>query len=273
MSDTDRTALDAIRIGTYNIRIATTEDQGVKAWCYRSQGVKQILDVDRFDVIGFQEILDQSQENDLRSWLPNHAFFVRSLEINPWQQGERLAIAWDKNRFDCLDRGYFYLSETPDIPSYAWDARTMHLCLWCRFIDTRYGKDFYVFNTHLDYSGAESRMRGTALILQRIDSITEGLPTILLGDFNASPYERTVYDSLSHRMKDAYTVSATPPVGYVSTYNAWMTPPERLKAIQRRIDYVFVRQMDVLSYESVNTPLTPTAWPSDHFPLLVKMGW
>ena len=49
------------------------------------------------------------------------------------------------------------------------------------------GKEYFALNTHLDHIGVVARREGVSLILDRVNELSDGLPVIVTGDFNAEP--------------------------------------------------------------------------------------
>ena len=72
--------------------------------------------------------------------------------------GEHSAIFYKTSRFDLLDKGNFWFSETPDVPGKGWDATCCNrICSWGKFRDKESGKVFYFFNSHYDHQGKVAR--------------------------------------------------------------------------------------------------------------------
>ena len=78
--------------------------------------------------------------------------------------------------------------ETPDVPSFGWDADCRRTVTWALMNDRRNGRSFYFVHTHLDHVGRLAQKNGLQLILDRIADINpEGYPMVLTGDFNVFP--------------------------------------------------------------------------------------
>lgn len=65
------------------------------------------------DVLGTQEVL-HNQLEDLKQRLPEYGVVGVGREDGK-EKGEYSALWYKKNRFDLLDSGYFWLSETPEV--------------------------------------------------------------------------------------------------------------------------------------------------------------
>lgn len=82
------------------------------------------------------------------------------------------------------------------------------ICVWGKLEDSTDGKQFYIFNTHLDHISEEARLFASQLLLHKASLIQEDLPVILLGDFNTEPSTPT-YNLITQRYQDAQLLSKT----------------------------------------------------------------
>ena len=105
---------------------------------------------------------------------------------------EGTPIYWKKERFDMLECGHFWLSETPDTESLGWDANCVRIACWCLFYDKLEQKKFVFVNTHLDHRGELARINGIKQICAFIKDKFGNIPLILTGDFNAYPDSATI---------------------------------------------------------------------------------
>lgn len=126
--------------------------------------------IDKYDpdVVGFQEVREK--------WL--NAFtehFGDRYEIHHKYRSEYGAEAatmmWRKSRFDCVEKGYFWLSPTPHIMSHSWDIGSgyddFRICMWATLRDKETGHTFTYFNTHYSF-GDERHIRSNQLIRDHI---------------------------------------------------------------------------------------------------------
>ena len=80
------------------------------------------------------------------------------------------------------------MSETPEIAgSRGWDGACERIASWGKLKDKISGKEYFALNTHLDHIGVVARREGVSLILDRVNELSDGLPVIVTGDFNAEP--------------------------------------------------------------------------------------
>lgn len=252
---------------TYNIRFDNPAD-GDDAWPKRRDFLAAQLRFHAPDVFGIQEGL-HSQVSWLETALPAYAR-VGVGRDDGREGGEYSAIFYRRDRFRALQSGTFWLSPTPDTPSRGWDAALPRVCTYALLRDSLNGRSVWVFNTHFDHIGVEARRNSAALILQKINEKNpEGLPVVVMGDFNAEPGEAPVA-TLKTALADAREQSAEPPFGPDGTFNAFKFH----EPVTRRIDYVFVSagRLKVLKY-AVLSDSRDCHYPSDHLPVLARLAW
>jgi endonuclease/exonuclease/phosphatase family metal-dependent hydrolase len=267
---------DTIRIATYNIRYANTGDTGNRNWSVRKTFVGNIIKSNRFDIFGVQEIGSATQQSDLIAQIPGYSIFWKGRNNNEGTTGERAAIIYRTSRFQMLENGWFFLSETPYTYSIGWDAQLARICMWARMYDTVSEKEFYFFNTHFDHAGVTARTESAKLVLSQINIITgdSDLPVFLTGDFNFSTetgstaYATLLEGGLSDSRKIAPRRQTSGPVG---TANNWNWPASNITE-SKRIDFIYLNQKsEVLSYTAIDTKYVDDAYPSDHFPALITV--
>ena len=173
-------------VATCNIQMAPTPS--ANKWEFRKDFQKELLDKYRFDIFGMQETF----KHQIDYVLPDGYAYIGCGRDDGAQKGEYSPIAYDKSKFNCLESGVFWLSQTPSRPSFGWDAACRRLCTWGRFRHLKSGKIFYFFNTHLDHKGKLARAEGVKLILKRVGEIAKGGSFIITGDFNARPSDAEI---------------------------------------------------------------------------------
>ena len=96
-------------------------------------------------------------------------------------------MLWKKDRFECLDKGYFWYSETPNIEfGKTWDTMGCNrICMWAKLRDKQEGKTFTFFNTHFGFGDTE-QVKSSELLLKHIEAM--GGPCIVTADFNMFHY-------------------------------------------------------------------------------------
>ncbi|ALK96407.1 endonuclease [Massilia sp. WF1] len=252
-----------INVATYNLRNSHADD-GPNAWPARKDMVKALIRYHGFDIFGTQEgyadqIADLAQMEEFE-----HVGVGRD---DGKDAGEHSAIFFRRSRFALLGKGDFWLSETPDRPSFGWDARCCHrLASWARLRERGSSRVLFVFSVHFDHEGEVARRASADLMLRKITEIARGEPAICVGDFNSTP-ETVQMQTIAKAMGDSRRLSKAPPYGPDGTFNGFRFD----QAPSERIDYVFVdRHFDVLKYAALSDSLDQR-YPSDHFPVVARV--
>ncbi|CAF1202300.1 unnamed protein product [Rotaria magnacalcarata] len=186
--------------------------------------------------------------------------------------GEFIAIFYQSNRFQLLDYGTFWLSETPDIAgSTGWDAAAIRICSWVQLRDRWTLRTLYHFNTHLDHIGETARLEGTRLIADRIQKAAGStIPTILTGDFNVGP-NSDVYQTINMNtpLQDAKHLTETSHYGPNGTLAIFFV----IDGLGERLDYIFVtsKHFRILK-QKILTDSNNNSLPSDHLPVLAVLA-
>lgn len=251
---------------TYNIRFdGNYPGDTINTWDKRKDHLVGLLRFHETDIFGTQEGL-YHQLSYIKSELDGFEWFGMSRD-GKGTKGEYSAIFYNTELFELADSGTFWLSETPDEPSKAWDAALPRICTWGKFTYRPSGSTFYLFNTHFDHIGKEARKKSAALIMTKIESRAAGSPVVLTGDFNV-PEDTEVYKTLtSGPLKDASKVSKTGHYGTGGTFTAF----EFTRVPFPRIDYIFVSDdFEVLRHATL-TDSYDMKYPSDHLPVFAEI--
>ncbi|CAF3646687.1 unnamed protein product [Rotaria sp. Silwood1] len=105
---------------SYNIRLDIAQD-GQNQWSLRKDRLTSLIRYHRPDIFGVQEALPQ-QMADLKMALPIFDWYGVGRDDGK-NRGEFSAVFYRSDRYEILDNGTFWLSETPDIAgSLGWDA-------------------------------------------------------------------------------------------------------------------------------------------------------
>lgn len=253
---------EGVKIMSFNIRLDI--DTNANAWENRREGVIQVIKKNNPGIIGFQEVLP-SQQKYLNKHLINYVFVGNGRDGE--NNGEACPIFYDTTKYRKIKSGTFWLSESMDTAQLGWDAAYPRICTYGLFKDKLSNKDFWVFNTHLDNKGKLAREYGALLIIKQINDKTKTHePLLLMGDMNCLPTSKPI-QVLRNKMLYAGEVSEKDFKGPSGTYNGFNANSE----LKERIDYIFVSNMDVESYEHISEKLANNNCISDHLPILCKI--
>jgi endonuclease/exonuclease/phosphatase family metal-dependent hydrolase len=252
-----------LRVASYNLRMDTPADS-LNAWSYRKDKVNALIRFHDWDIFGTQEgFLHQLQDICRMS----EYAYIGAGRDDGQTAGEHSAIFYKTDRFEVLEKGDFWLSETPDVPGKGWDATCCNrICSWGKFKEKASGKEFYFFSVHFDHQGVVARQESGKLMVAKIKEIAKDNPLVFVGDLNSTPVTEQV-KLISSNLKDAKIVTKLPPYGPEGTTNRRFANP----LSQGRIDYIFVsNEIDVLKYASL-TDNDGMFYPSDHIPVMADL--
>ena len=247
-----------LTVMTYNIRCEVPQD-GVNAWTdgNRKEKVFTVLTEANPDIFGVQEALPHQLK------FPTYQREGVGRDDGKGA-GEHSAIFFKKGRFTLLDKGNFWLSQTPEVPSLGWDATCCNrICSWVKLKDKK--TIFWVFNLHFDHEGKVAQVQSADLVLQKIKEIAKSGKVILMGDFNL-PTEHPAVQKIASQLYDTQ-LSPTNKTPNMGTFNAFKTD-EPLKG---HIDFIFVQKsIKVKQYKIIETRIDGL-YPSDHLPVWVEL--
>ena len=248
---------------SYNIRYHNDWDIQ-NSWSLRKNKICQLIEQYDPSIFGIQEGL-LSQVSFIDSALIKYDYVGVGRDDGK-TKGEFCAIYYDTTRFKIGENSTFWLSETPNVVSVGWDAALERICTYGLFKDKNSGKEFWVFNTHFDHLGVISRKRSSSLILKKINELnTRSLPVILMGDLNSLPASDPI-KVLKNSLVDGLQISLENLEGPEGTFNGF----DMALAIEKRIDYIFTKNIKVLTYRHIDDRLENNRQISDHLPVMIK---
>jgi endonuclease/exonuclease/phosphatase family metal-dependent hydrolase len=260
-------AAQEIRVGTFNVRYDNPRDSG-NLWVNRAPVVSNLIRFHDFDIFGTQEAL-KNQLDDISNALPQYTRYGLGRDDGK-EKGEHAAIYYKKDRFTLLNKGDFWLSQTPDKPSLGWDATCCNrICSWVYLRDKKTGKRFYFFNAHYDHQGMQARRESSKLVLEMIKKIAGSAPVIFTGDLNGGQKsEWYLHLANSGLLKDAYKLTPHPYANNAS-FNAFGAS----LSSKEIIDHIFVTNHFKVSKWGILTDTYHGKFPSDHFPVIAVVAF
>ena len=198
---TEQTAEDYVaKIMSFNVQ--TENGTQVRA-DIRADMLRDLIDEYMPDSIGMQEVTTL-----WRGMMDNFIFNDSYASVGEPRTpgGESNPIYYRVDKYELIDSGTFWLSDTPDEQgSYLEGCLYPRICTWAHLRDRVTGNEFVHFNTHLDHLGGSD---GRSLRKQQIIVILKFLqrfgdiPMVLTGDLNqaavnAEGTQYSVYKTLT----------------------------------------------------------------------------
>ncbi len=254
---------DEIKVMSYNIRCHAPDDFGHKNWFYRAHLVVDTIEKAQPSIIGFQEV-NSWQYDYLCETMPAYDSIITYRDNIP-VYSEGCPVFYRTDLYTLVDKGSFWLSETPDVMSKDWGAACYRICSYVILKDNASEKEFVVFNTHLDHVSDEARINGINVVLDKIKDFGS-IPAILMGDLNAEENSETYKSATEFFYDSKYQTENTMTS---CTYQNWGTALDR-----DCIDYIMISKdhFNVHSY-SVITDTYNGDYTSDHFPLTATLSF
>lgn len=249
-----------IRIMNYNVRCLSPLDLGKKNWYYRADLIAESIETAAPTIIGFQEVTNWQYDYLVETFVDFDSIITYREDT---ANAEGCPIFYRTDLYSLIDKGSFWLSETPEVMSKDWGAAHYRICSYVILKDNASGNEFVVFNTHLDHVSDEARINGIQVVLDKIQEF-DSRPAILMGDLNAEESSKT-YESATNAFLDAKYETENTMTS--CTYQNWG------EALDRNcIDYVMISpdSFDVEFYKVI-TDTYDGVYSSDHFPLLVSL--
>lgn len=234
-----------MNVATFNIRVSGPLKPGqarpkrgdyskFNGWDDRKDHLCNMIKFEAFDVFGVQEAR-YPQISDMLERMPEYAYIGVGRDDGE-QKGEHCAIFYLKKKFKVLDQGNFWLSETPNVPSYGWGAKYRRVCTWGLFQNKKTKELFYLINTHVNW-GKSSVMSANMLVDFVKEKCTKTDNVILMADFNATQDSDLYKIITSNGFEDTYESSKYrfAPTGTGQGFRtSYFT--------HRRIDHIFVKK-------------------------------
>ena len=243
-----------------NVRYLAPTDLFTKSWFYRAGLIREDIALVSPDIVCFQEVTPVHYDY-LVKILPGYESTITYRDNFILSEG--CPIFYRTDRYEKVEDGSFWLSETPEEMSKSWGSSHYRVANYVILREKATGKELVVFNTHLDNKSQEARIEGIRLVVDKIREFGS-LPAILLGDLNATPMSETIL-STKDDFDDAHDIAKESDEG--ATYHDFGRDFER-----ERIDYILLSKGDftVDEYRIVDNGRSGH-YASDHSPIYVKI--
>lgn len=247
-----------LKVVSFNIRC--TDDVNGHSIAERAPRLHAAIAPIDPDVIGLQEYRPKWEAHIEKYFGGAYEIFNKYRSV---ESPESAPILWKKDKFACIDKGYFWLSDTPEVESRGWDERynCHRICEWVILDCKENGRRFTFMNTHYGFGDA-GQIKSGELIYQRSKAIST-LPTFLTGDFNLRPASPG-YQVLTKYFTD---VNAATRNDLSSTFHGYH-PEEHPDS---HIDFCFVNEKVTPVDQKIIKDTFEGKYPSDHYGLEIDI--
>lgn len=175
--------------------------------------------------------------------------------------GEHCAIFYRKDRFELIETGTKWLSDTPDTVSKYSESTLNRILTYAILLEKSSNTKILYVNTHLEHGKAvEARDKQIKIVMEFLKGYTQ-YPIVLTGDFNSSQ-TTDVYKLVTATLADSSQIAKTAEIFH--TFHKYGVSSSYL-------DYIFVTKQSIaVSHYRVVVEPANGMLPSDHYPLLIK---
>lgn len=243
---------EGLSVMSFNVWVGTRSDA-------RNQRVIQMIKNYMPDTIGMQEI-DPTWLGVLDAGIGST--YARVGEgRDGGSKGEHNPIYYNKEKFNLLGSGTYWLSDTPNVVS-KHPSSSLNRIYTYAILQRKTDKAVVMhINTHFDHISEPARVSQAKLLGQFIEKYNDMYPIVVTGDFNTK-YGSDTYKSLLH-----YGICNTVNLVDGAVNTATFTNYGKANDI---IDFIFSNGSVRPTYYKVCTEKINGDFPSDHHPILVK---
>ena len=246
-----------LKVVSFNIRCADDDDgHSIEE---RAPRLDKVIAPTDADLIGFQEYCPKWEAHIEKYFGEKYDIFNK---YRSTERPESAPILWRKDKFKLIDKGYFWLSDTPEVESKGWDERfdCHRICEYVILETLDGGERFNFMNTHFGF-GDKCQTASARLIYDYSKRISD-LPTFVVGDFNMRT-DSAGYGEMTKYFTDVNAVTAK---DTRATYHGYYR-----KGNPCHIDYCFVDgKVKPISWELLDGTVDGK-YPSDHYGLNIKI--
>ena len=175
-----------LNIMSFNVQ---TENGSQVRFDLRADMLRDLIDEYMPDSIGMQEVTAKWREL-MDNFIFNDSYTGVGVARtdNPALGLEQSCIFYRSDKYDLLDSGTFWLSDTPDVVGSAFEtSQYPRICTYVHLKDKVTGFEYIHMNTHLDHLGGSDgrslRLKQETVMLQKLATLPN-VATVITGDFN-----------------------------------------------------------------------------------------
>jgi endonuclease/exonuclease/phosphatase family metal-dependent hydrolase len=256
----------SFRVASLNIHYTVDgkiDAKGPAKWDKRRDAVTFALGKIDADIVAFQEMetfaggkfnLENVQLDWLLATLPDYKAAAIG---DPSKFPSTQPIFYKPSRFELVDQGWFYFSDTPDkLFSASFDGGFDHYASTAKLKDRATGLTVSLINVHTDIRSLTNRRGAIEVIGQRVQKLqAQGERVIVLGDFNAISIEPNMRNLVKLGLESTALTLPTYHLG--KGLGVWFA-----------IDHILhSKGVERVASATIHRLKLNGVYPSDHFPI------
>lgn len=253
---------EATRVMSFNVRCADDPEGSINN---RSQLVTAVIEQYAPDSFGVQEATGKWMRI-LKRKLGDKYAFVGEPRDNYGPFSEYSAVFYLKDKYNLLDEGTIWLSETPEVKcTKSFDSACYRIATWAVLEDKETGIRYTHMNTHLDHVLESTRDGQAGVLLNKLEELQAECNVIVTGDFNAYPDE-DVYKRMIAVTDDVASTARNTDSGI--TFHNYGKKEDKG---QGAIDFIFTSKGVKAETYKVIRNTVKDMYPSDHYPIVADV--
>ncbi len=248
--------METLSVLSLNLRFGLADD-GPNGWQYRKESIVRLFIAQAPEFIATQEA-NSFQIDFLADNLPEYGYIGRRKHAPRFWQDN---ILFYRKPIVSKKHVHFFLSETPHVPSRSFGSRFPRQgTLGLFHVGNR---PFICVDTHFDFE-TPAQMGAARVIRRQLALFPDGVPTILMGDFNATPESACYrwFTGENEAGKKGLDFKETFKKDYPGTVHHFTGKPAG-----GHIDWILYRgPIRLKACQALQEPIDGV-YPSDHFPV------
>lgn len=255
-------ATDALRIISFNLRYNNDKAGSVKS---RSKIVSAIIRQYSPDSFGVQEATGKWMDI-LGESLGDKYAFVATARDDTGYESERNAVFYLKDKYNLLDSGTIWLSETPQKEnSKSFASNCTRIATWAVLENRESLQRYTHLNTHLDHIYESTRVKQAEVLIGKLTQLQAENKVICTGDFNTYPTSE-VYEKMTKFTNDTRASAISSDTG-VTFHNYGKFDYDNIGPI----DYIFAPKSATVHTHKIIRNTVKGMYPSDHYPIVADI--
>lgn len=246
-----------MKVISFNIRCC--DDKDGHSIDERAPRLKALLYEQVADVIGFQEVTPPWMRHISNDYGEKYEIYNKYRDT---EKREGCTILWKKDKYELIDQGCFWFSDTPWVSSMGGDTvcHCKRICTWVILSEKDSLKRFALFNMHFGF-GDSYQLDSVELLHKTAVTVGEK-NTLMLGDFNFGPGS-VAYQRAAEYFDDANALLEN---DQRSTYHGYGT------CADARIDHLFLMRGGArpTAYKLLAQSYCGK-YPSDHYGIMFNI--